>query len=214
MRRIIFNFSTIVYLNYSIVFSDFYNYGQMNLIQTTTGNNENTLYHISKQQLMSISNITTHSFTIRLNLSAFHLCLPCTEIDDITTIKNFIILHIYLFHHCTTHCLTCITNFIISTDYPTRIIGNTIDKIFNTKILLLEYFNQWLQRHHLVCENPNPEKQITNRPIYATTTATTPNVSNIKLLKTFNDTFTIVFQSLILVIVKKTNFIHLNNTRQ
>ena len=64
-------FSAIVYLNNSIVFIDFYRYGKMNLIQTTTGNNENTFYHINQIQLFWITNATAHSCSIRLNLKHF-----------------------------------------------------------------------------------------------------------------------------------------------
>ena len=62
-------FLTIVYLNYSIVISDFYTYGKMTLIQTTTGNNEQALYHICQIPFIWISNITAHSFTIRIQFT-------------------------------------------------------------------------------------------------------------------------------------------------
>ena len=91
MRRIIINFSTIVYLNYLIVFSDFCNSGKLKLIQTTTGNNANAPYYICQIQLIWISTIITHSFTIRLHSQEFQLCLICTESDNITIVKNFII---------------------------------------------------------------------------------------------------------------------------
>ena len=80
-------------INYSIVFINFYSYGKMNLIQTTTGTNANTLYHINQIQLFWISNVNAHSLTIRSNLQEFHLGLSFTELDNITIIKNFIILH-------------------------------------------------------------------------------------------------------------------------
>ena len=68
-------FSAIVYLTYLIVIIHFYSSGKMKLIQTTTGNNANALYYICQIQLIWLSTIITHSFTIRLNLQEFQLCL-------------------------------------------------------------------------------------------------------------------------------------------
>ena len=100
--------------------------------------NHNTFYHINQIQLFWISNITTYSFTIRLKLQEFHLGLTFTELDDITILKNFGTLHIDLFQNYTTHCHNCIMNFIISNDYTTRTIANTIDIIFSTNTFLLQ----------------------------------------------------------------------------
>ena len=66
-------FLAIVYLDYSIVFIDFYSSATMNLIQTTTGNNANAPYYICQIQLIGISKVNTHTLTITLNLSAFQL---------------------------------------------------------------------------------------------------------------------------------------------
>ena len=115
----------------------------MNLIQTTTGKkkkkNENTFHHINQIQLFWISNVTAHSFTIRLNLQAFHLCFKCIELDKITVVKNF----------------------IISTNYTTRNIDNTIDIIFSTNTFLLQSRTPTPPPHPRKSESTNTNNKLT-----------------------------------------------------